>query len=65
MVITAIMQARLHLASMCVSVQVTGWLGGAGHPIGGGLWQEQGCYTNGGMGWGAEQISLEVEEANL
>ena len=51
--------------SVCVSVQVTGWLGSAGHPIGGGFWQEQGYYTNGGVGWGAEQISLEVEEANL
>lgn len=65
MVITIITQAHLHLVSMCVSVQVIGWLGSAGHPIGGGLWQEQGCYTSGGMGWGAEQISLEVEEANL
>ena len=65
MVIPIIMQAHLYLMSVCVSVQVTGWLGSAGHPIGGGFWQEQGCYTNGGMGWGAEQISLEVEEANL
>lgn len=51
--------------SVRVSVKVTGWLGSAGHPIGSGVWKEQGCYTNGGMGWGAGQISLQVEEENL
>ena len=60
-----IMQAHLHLMSVRVSVKVTEWLGSAGHPIGSGVWKEQGCYTNGGMGWGAGQISLQVEEENL
>ena len=34
--------------------QVRGWLGSAGCPVGGGFWQELGCYTHGGMGWGAD-----------